>query len=296
MFDHQPLGRAQRLACAMALLGLGTTACLAQVGVGLRTDRKRYLRYEPIMATVMLRNDTGNTLVFDQSSRAQNTLRFVIEMPEDRRARVIDADTNPVDGLILGAGEVKELTLTLNALYEMQAEGAYTISAKISHQRLAHDFASAPVMVEVREGTVAWTRLFGVPAATPTAPIPMRTVSLLALAQEDGGIYALRIEDDHLVYGVTRLGPRIAASPPECEMDAVSNIHVLLQTRPRLYVHRVFDYNMNLKQERHYLPEGSIPRLVRDPDIGRVMVTGGLEGTEGVDFQRADGEGANPAR
>ncbi len=255
-----------------------------QIGIGLSADRRKYLRYEPIEVRVILRNYTGNTLVFGLDPK-DGFLRFRVTRVDRRPVRSTAPDANPAAGLILGAGETKTLTLAVNSLFDMQRVGSYEIRAVVGHPRLANDYISDPVSVDVRGGVVCWKRSLGVPADRPAARIRPREASLVLFHADTGDVYCLRVEDDKKVYGVVRLGPRIAGSKPECDVDAVSSIHVLLLIRPRFYAYRVYDYNVGLLQERYYVMDRSVPHLVRDPEIGRIMVSGGRVAVEGVDYR-----------
>ena len=267
------------------LVCLQALECHAQIGIKLETDRRKYLQYEPIRTRVLLRNYSANTLVFGGKRRKQGgSLHFEILPDEHTNARKIDPAAEPTADLILGAGETRELVLVLNSLYEMQQEGVYRITARLGHPRLPNDYRSEAVTVEVRAGLPIWNRVVGMSATDPTSPIQSRKASLLSFHEDAGDLYCLRVEDDEMVYGVVRLGARLGGVDPECDVDGVSNIHVLFQIRPRLYAYRVYDLDVRLKQEKYYLPTDSNPRLVRDPSIGRIMVTGGRAAVEGVDY------------
>jgi hypothetical protein len=81
----------------------------------------------------------------------------------------------------------------------------------------------------------------------------------------------------------------MSANRPQCDVDAVSSIHTLLQIRPRLYQYRVFDYNLNLKQEQLIASAGQPPQLVRDTDLGTVSLGGGGRlAVRGVDYEVND--------
>ena len=69
-------------------------------------------------------------------------------------------------------------------------------------------------------------------------------------------------------------------------IDARSHFHFLTQTQPRLFSYWIFDPNGKIKKTAHYMvdPAFPIPRMIRDPDIGRVMVVGGVRAKEGVDY------------
>ncbi|NOY82249.1 MAG: hypothetical protein GXP31_14720 [Kiritimatiellaeota bacterium] len=255
-----------------------------QIGIGLSADRRKYLRYEPIEVRVVLRNYTGNTLVFGLDPK-DGFLKFRVTRTDRRAVRSTAPDANPAAGLILGTGETKTLTLAVNSLFDMQRVGSYEIRAVVGHPRLANDYISDPVSIDVRGGIVCWKRTLGVPASSPATRIQPREASLVLFHADKGDVYCLRVEDDSKVYGVVRLGPRIAGSKPECDVDAVSSIHVLLLIRPRFYAYRVYDYNVELLQERYYVMDRSVPHLVRDSEIGRIMVSGGRVAVEGVDYR-----------
>ena len=284
-----------RVCFAMAvLLLLSWGQARAQIGISLTTDRNKYLRYEPIKCRLVLRNNSGNTLAFGGRSARRGSLRFMVQTADDLPVRKLDPKADLAAGLILGPGETKELVVGLNTLYDMQKESVYTARAQVGHYRLKNDYRSSPVTIEVRAGVPLWQRTVGLPTASPAGPIPSRDVTLLLFHEDAGDVYALRVEDKEVVYGIVRLGPRISGADPECDVDAVSNVHILLPTKPRLYAYRVYDCSVNLKQSKHYLAEESIPRLHRDPDIGRIMVTGGRRAVEGVDFEVEDNRQVDP--
>ena len=281
----------------VALLGTlsmcAGTGVLAQVGIRLETGRDVYLRYEPVRLRVTLRNYSGNTLIFGNAPGNRGRLDFLIQTQSALPVDKLDRDANPVADLILGAGETRQLELALNSVYDLQRDDVYTIRAQLGHDRLQQDFRSNPITVEVKEGLPVWSRPIGLPAAGPGTTIAARRVTLLLFHERRSAIYCLRIEDSRMVYGVVRLGQQISASKPECDIDGVSNVHVLFQIQSRLYAYRVYDYNAQLKQDRYYIAERGIPHLSRDPDVGRIMVVGGRRAVEGTDFQRVGGQVLN---
>lgn len=277
------------LVAGLALLS--AVVAHAQLGIDLKTDRLKYVTYEPIRVTVTLRNYSGNTLVFGLDPKTQGSLDFSVSRESTAPVRPLDEGASPVSGLVLGAGETKTLTLGVNTLYDMQEEGTYDIFAQIGHPQLENDFRSDAVSVEIRHGTTIWTRSVGKPGREQGRSIASRQVSLLLFHDKDGDVYCLRVEDGEFVYRVVRLGRRVIGSSPQCDVDAISSIHVLFPVRPRLYVHQVYDYDVKLKQERHYVLEGPVPRFHRDPDVGRIMVVGGRPAVRGVDFMYAEDDG-----
>lgn len=270
------------------LAGFLSLPAAAQIGINLKTDRAKYFRYEPIQADVTLRNVTGNPLLFGEGDAQEGYLKITIEDAQGAQLIADDPKINPAAGLILGAGETKSVTIMLNELFDLQKEGSYTVRAVVGHARLANDFRSDPVTVTVTAGRLVWSRGFGIPTTDSTKPIVSRKASLFLFPDQKHDLYALFLEDDRVVYGVVRLGPRISGATPQCDVDALSNIHVLVMTKPRLVDYQVYDSNLRLKQRRFYMVDSSVPMLQRDPDVGRVMVVGGRLAQEGTDYTLED--------
>jgi hypothetical protein len=258
----------------------------AQVGIALSAARERYLQYEPVEVIVTLRNYSGNTLTFSKEGANRGHLFFQVESHANRFVKPAPKRANPVEGLVLNAGETKSLTVQLNQFYDLQRPGSYTVRAQVGHARLTNDYRSDDVTFEVREGTKVLSRQIGLPGSDATAKIKAYTASLILFQDSEQGIYCLRVEDDELVYATIRLGRHIGSSEPELDADAASDIHVLVQIRSRLYSYQVYSFNngkVKLRQERYYMPDGGVPSLKRFP--GYIKVTNGKLAVEGVDYE-----------
>ncbi|MBT4815777.1 MAG: hypothetical protein HON70_08770 [Lentisphaerae bacterium] len=282
-------GKANWLLPLLVLVALRSLSAIAQpvIGIALESDLNRYVRYELMQVTVTIRNYSGNSLSFGTETSQHGQLEFLIESDGGFQAPKLDPKANPVADLILSAGETRRLTIGLNQVYDMQREGIFTVSAQIGHERLPNDYRSNSLTIEIRDGVPVWTRTFGLPSGSKTEAIQTRTASLLLFHNSERNIYCLRIEDDTMVYGITRLGPRIGGTVPACDVDAMSNIHTFIQVRSRFYSYRVYDRNAKLVQDKYYMAEESLPQLTRDSDVGRVMVVGGRPAVPGVDFHYA---------
>lgn len=286
-------------ALALLLLAVaGPLVARAQVGIDVTLDRTTYCLYEPVMATVTLTNFTGNGLVFGDREPERGELTFRLQTGDGKRL-LPDTDAgNPAGGLVLGAGETKSVKVLLNNVFDLQAEGDYTVAAQVGHSRLSQDFRSTAVLFTISQGRVVWTRRFGLPGSPEGKPITSRKASLYLFPDRQRDQYALFLEDDQAVYGVVRLGPRISGSAPQCDVDALSHIHVLFMSRPRLVEYRIYDYGLRLRQHRYYIADQSVPMLQRDPEIGRIMVVGGRPAVEGIDYTvdmlRDENAGAAP--
>ncbi|MCF7854800.1 MAG: hypothetical protein K9N51_08385, partial [Candidatus Pacebacteria bacterium] len=206
----------------------------AQLEMHLSTDRERYLKYESVNMTLAVRNYTGNDLTFGASpGRSSNSyLTLLLESSRQLGQRSIDAG-NLIKNLTLGAGETKRLTINLNELARLQTPATYSVCAELSHPMLRQAFRTNDVDFEVREGHVVWQRTLGVPDAyrRDGDVVPERIASIILLREKTSQIYCFLIEDEDKVYCVTRLGKLIFGAEPECGIDAVSNVHVLLRVK-----------------------------------------------------------------
>ncbi len=271
----------------LLFLGLGfIPASWGQVDIELKTNRKYYISYEAIELTITLRNNSGNTLRFGAKRETGGRLNCIVTDERGFRVKELQKQAiNPVSGLVLPAGGTKELTLTVNRSYNMAKVGHYRIRTQLSHPRLLQDYLSGEVAVDVKSGAPVFTRDIGVPTSDDK-PIQRRKCVLLDFRAEKVSIYCLKIEDDKFVYCLERLGAHTVGDRPQIQIDARSQIHILVQIRSRLFRYWVYSINGKLKQSADYRPSArSLPRLQRDPDIGRVMVIGGTLEVPGTDHE-----------
>lgn len=265
----------------------------AQIGLRLDAKFKRYLRYEKIDLTLLIHNYSGNTLIFGgEDIQDSGKLSFIIDTQSRNIVSLLDPSANPLRGIILRPGERRELTLTLNALYDLQREDVYTVCANVEHARLPNIHQSNSITFEVREGTRLLEKNIGLPAENDTAMIASLQVSLMLFNDGIGTIYCLRVEDDENVYGTFRVGPYIAGSQPQMDADSSSAIHVLVQVRPRLYSYAIYSMvadEVKLRQQQYYVSEAGIPTLSRD--TGYLRVLHGRLAREGIDYELRDDYG-----
>ncbi len=252
------------MAGAMMLLGMGAHA---QLGMKLEAEQNCYLRYERVKLRLTVRNYSGNTLVFGgENSTEQGKLTFVIRRQSGQLVKCLDPSANPMEDIILAPGLNRQLVLDINTLFDMQRPDVYKIEARISHHRLAHDCASEPIIVEVKEGNVLKEKVIGLPMKKETDQIRNVKVKLIQFTDSVGSMWCLRVEDDELVYGVFRLGPFMGSSVPQMDVDGSSAIHILIQVAPHLYSYSVYSMIgevVKLRQQVYYVADGGYPQLSR---------------------------------
>lgn len=261
-------------------------ASQAQIGMKMTAEHERFLRYEPIVLRLSLRNYSGNTLVFGENEHGQGKLVFTVVAQSGHIVSAIDPKANPMAGLVFAPGQSRELTITLNAIFDLQKNDFYNVTAYVDHNRLPQAFASNEVTFEVREGILLSTKTIGLPTTKNDELIKSIQASLMRFNDGVGEIYCLRVEDDDKVYGTFRIGPYISGSRPQLDADGSSAIHVLVQVRPKLYSYAVYSViggEAKMRQQRYYVPENGVPTISRAPGYLKILYA--KQAVEGVDFK-----------
>jgi hypothetical protein len=259
----------------------------AQLDISAKMSHYRYLMYEPVVVTVTLRNNTGNHLRFVDEAYLRLEVRdthgreLAINYPKHYSTK---QELNPIHGLFLASGATKSLDLPIHNLCNLQKAGEYELRVRVGHPRMRSDFRSRQQLFVVQQGNEVWSKEVGVPNPDSEGEIQTRRVAVLIFRADDGDLYMMKIEDDNYVHAVARLGPHVTGLKPQIQIDARSHIHTLVQEGPRQWNYRVFDVGGHQQSYRMYIFDGSNPRLIYDPDLGRVMVSGGRLGIDGVDY------------
>ncbi|MDD3695007.1 MAG: hypothetical protein PHG44_03460 [Lentisphaeria bacterium] len=265
------------------LLALSSSA---QVALQLKAESARYLRYEIINLRLVINNSSGNTLIFsDQDGVSGGRLFFAVNEHSGKVAKAIDAKANPIADLILAPGESRELQISINMLHDMQKEGVYSVTAYLNHSRLPRTHLSNTINVEVIEGSRILERSVGLPSQSSSELIKSMRLILLLFPDVSEKLYCLRVEDDDNIYAVHRLGPYISGTPPQMDVDGSSSVHVLIQVRPRLYSYLIYSFmgrNLQLRQQRYYVPDGGTPSLSKQ--TGYLRVSHARPANEGTDY------------
>jgi len=277
---------------------IASSTTIAQVNIKVRVNRVSYLKYEPVKVCINIKNTSGNVLFFGDEKTPIGKIKIIVT--KDGKEILSERKTaKPIaSNLSLRIGEEKQIIISLAQIYSIQKTGNYSIYVQVGHKRFRTDFRSKEVFFNIKEGLQIWSQMIGVPEPNSTNQIQTRKVSIQLYQGQKNDYYYLMIEDDKMVYNCTRLGTKIDTIKPQCEVDAISNIHILFQIRPRNHIYLIYDYNGKKKQELYYTNVGnSLPRLVRDPDLGQVKVAGGKKTVEGKDiFKYGQAPDPNPYR
>ena len=271
---------------------LGSVAAQAQVGMKLEMNRKVYLQYEPMYARVTFRNDTGKALVFGEDPKLQGKLQFDLVGPDRRKVALATPSELPLTGFVLDPGETREILIPVSNFYPMPQLGRYSGHAYISHPLLKDMFKSNDVRFEVNPGVVVYETTVGKPDVLNqdrSRKIEERTYRLKRMTDGAVKYYYLVIEDAKRVYAVLRVGRELGMEGFKCQVDNLSNIHLLLPVAPKIFRHLQVSLDGRIELQKFYKNDRRAPNLIRDAKTGRVLVIGGLEAQPGVDFELKNG-------
>ncbi|WDE99048.1 hypothetical protein PQO03_14520 [Lentisphaera profundi] len=259
----------------------------AQVQYGLSFDRKRYLQYEKIQVTFTVVNNSGTRLAFGANERS-GKLKLLVVDPENRLIPAYDVKFNPMNGLVLAAGETKSLVFNINEHFSLTRLGDFKVSASMTHPTLTGlAFETPQTTISVQSGTMLKKKTFGVVDLEDSNMIHARSYEIIAFKEEEGDIVCLKVYDKKWVYALLRLGPYVTGVKVNHDVDTFSNIHTMIQVKPRVFIHMVFSDTGAIKQFIVYRATfENVPIMTRDSKLGTVRIFGGEKLVEGEDFIR----------
>lgn len=261
-----------RLLLFLSLCGAGWQSLQAQIAVDIQIKRRTFVRYEPIIATVVVTNLSGRDLML-RDGEAQ---WFGFQITTASKDLVAPRNPNyHLDSLDLKAGSTVKRTVNLNTLFSLAEFGIYRIRAQIYSDELKKYFSSRINNIEITEGQVLWQQTVGVPEGMPNAG-SNHTVSLLLWQGPVRQQLYCRIEDREtgIIYCTFQLGNLVAGSRPDTQFDSANNLYVLNYVGPKSYVLYKVSVNGEFLGQTNYAAPKSRPALRRLAD-GTLQIVGG---------------------
>lgn len=279
----------------------------ALLNIVVTKDRNDYMIYEPIRLRILLQNNAGNPLEFNQGTslaQLKGELRDKLMSlpPQEREAeynRLVEKgilqesnfsveiliwDTKArtpipsslslnavLQGLaVLGTGESKESReIVLNRYVRtLNKPGDYAIEVRLTHKRLGRTvFRSNRLNFSVLGGRVVRKLKVGTPTFSNTSVIEERYGILQQTMSSEDPFYFFQIQDKTKNYRTTRLANVINHYEPSLYSDAMSNFHLLFMSSPSLYEYRVYTYEGKLLIRNFYKPGSTTPGLISEPRL-----------------------------
>lgn len=261
----------RRLIVLLAAFAAITPAARAQVNVSLEIKRPFYIRYEPIVATVRIKNLAGRDLMLTDGAAPW----FSFQILKDRNSLLPPRNPNyRLDPLELKIGESLKRKVNLVELYPVTEYGQHKVRAVIYSKELDQYFQSAPVNIQISDGHIIWTQRVGVPETMKNAGATHKLDLLTAQAGDHRYLYA-RISDESTgtVFCTYRLGHIIDRTEPQVQLDTTNTLHVMQYLGPKTYQLSMIGVNGEMLGKTLYDAPKYKPILKRD-SAGVISVAG----------------------
>lgn len=254
----------------LALLGLAV-ALQAQISVDLKIDRRSFMAYEPVLATISITNLSGRDIVL-QDTESERWLSFQIQTGGDQPVAPRNRDYH-LSPLPIASGESLKRQIDLVALYPITDYGLYRIKASVYFADSATYHSSAPIPIEVSEGKLIWSQTVGQPAGSEGG---LRDLSLLTFRRPTHNYLYAKVEsrEKATVYATHCLGKLITGTQPQVLLDSFNQLNVLHVGGPKAYLHTVVGLDGQLLSQEVYYATKTRPEMRRGP-AGEIAIFGG---------------------
>lgn len=249
----------------------------ADIVVRQKLPRSSYMRYEPVIAEITLRNNFGQVLIFGKEMEFKGHLEAQLTDINGRPLPDSGAKIN-LQGLILRPGVDQMIRVNVGKWLNIRKSGFYTLKFYLSHPMLKSEYQSNAVNFDVSQGKVIWSKSFGVPRLLDDkigGKLPVRTYTVRGLQDKDDVKIFLFVEDKDNIYSIKNIGTLLGNSSPQCNIDSLNQLHILHQIGNKVFLYYVFDWNGKCDTVKSYRTTDTIPVLFRNPASGEVKVVGG---------------------
>ncbi|MDD5728398.1 MAG: hypothetical protein PHV59_07545 [Victivallales bacterium] len=279
--------RIHLLLLTVFLTGLSYTAC-AQLAMSLKMNRSHYLQYETIYTKISIRNNSGHALVFGNDKRLQGKLLFKIIDNKHSPISPVNENSYPMEGTIINPGESKEFVIPVSDYYDLKKCGTYRIYAYIEHNMFEDVYRSNETVFEINQGVTIWSSTVGIPEfmnPKEKTKVKNRTYRIVTLIMGSQKNNYLVIEDKQRIYSVLFLSQELGEERIAHEIDHISRLHLLVPVTPKIFIYLIIDVSGQIDEETVYKRTQTVPALVRNPENGKVYVTGGDRAQKKVDYR-----------
>lgn len=263
-------GRGWRWVLAVLGLLLAAEPAVAQLRVTIELPRRLYMLYEPVIATVTIRNLSGRDIVL-RDTESNNWFGFELQR-QDGSPVAPQSTKYSLEPLEFAAGDTVRRNINLTPLYAMQEFGTYRIRAVIYFEELDRWYVSNYEHIDITEGKLIWRQEAGVPEDGGIREVELRSFRL-----PEGNRLYVRISDPEsgVVYCNMKLGRLLSHDNPQVVFGRENHLHILHPAAPRTYMHTRMTLNGEIIERETYLAPKYNPKLVVNADRV-VFVRGGV--------------------
>ena len=267
-------------ALLFALCVAFATESSGQISLKLEFNNATYLQYESVYAKVTMRNYSAHPLAFGENKDLSGRLKFEIENPAGGYVPVSANGLPPMVGVILAPGASKTMSFVISDYYDLKPKGSYRVKAIVEHSQLTTAYESDSAIFTVADGVTVWERIVGIPDYVKKSegdkPVQTRKYKIVSIFDGKSKVYLLVIEDARNVFSVKRIGFDMGSNlKPNCEIDALSRVHILLPVNPKVFAYYIYNIEGKLEKREVFLKTNTTPTLVAAASDGSVMIVGG---------------------
>lgn len=220
-----------RISILLAMIVAGLPA-RAQIEISSDHDHRVYLQFEPVEYRTVLTSKSGRPQVIN----AGDGPVFYFNVRDDYGNQIAPVGAHePVDPLMVAAQGRVVITNYMNRVFPMSEPGEYSIQPCV--EWLGKVYTGEKRFIEIVRGR----EISRLSAIVPTDNT-RRTYMIYHVNRDQQDHILLRIDDEDAgaSYGVYSLGRSVLNESPQMATDADGNVHVLLQSAPRTYLHAVY--------------------------------------------------------
>jgi hypothetical protein len=237
--------------------------------VSLEMTRALYMMHEPILAKISITNLSGKDQNLTESP-GRPWFSFEVFAGKDGLIPPITPNYR-LGELYVPAGKTITRNINLTPLYGLQEYGPHSVKAVLYDAAKDEYFTSARRAFEITDGILLWKQTVGVPSDNSR-----RTYSLLTHRLPNENRLYVRILNDTAgrVVSCFSIGRVLSFFPPERQLDALNNLHVLQMVGPKAYLYTSISPDGEILSRAQYMDGKSNPHLLRE-ETGSVRVRGG---------------------
>lgn len=259
-----------RLFILISLVFVSISAGLhAQVSLGVKTNRKQYISFEPIQVTVSIANQSGGPLVL-KNSNGTSWVEFVVRNQSGRAVSRLREER--YSGTTIPTAERVKSKFTLNNSFDLSEPGNYSVYAivRTPNQGAGQGTRSQAVFFTVNRGVPNWRTKVGVPGVAGD----QREYRILKSSGDGPPKLYVQVEDvrrGHML-ACYSLGNVLSFRKAHKAIDRENNLHVLFMASPELYCHTVVNTSGKTTKRQYHKSVGSTNPFLFTADGGQVVV------------------------
>lgn len=259
-----------RLFLLLSLAFISISSSLqAQVSLGVKTNRKQYISFEPIKVSVSIANQSGAPMVLKNGNGA-SWVEFVVRNQSGRAISQLRQES--YSGTTIPTSERVTSSFTLNNSFDLSEPGNYSVYAivRTPNQGPGQGTRSQSVFFTVNRGVPNWRTKVGVPGVAGD----QREYRILKSSGDGPPKLYVQVEDvkrGHMLASYS-LGNVLSFRKAQKQIDRQNNLHVLFMASPELYCHTVVNISGKTTKRQYHKSVGNTNPFLFTGDQGQVVV------------------------